>query len=126
MDFSQVKDLVNEHIDLITITAAGLAQATERATKFLIIQSILVSYLKDVDDDIAKVDVAKEAIFADSIRKSDGKTITEKKINVAEDINFSSIKQQREELDSLRSWVKGHIKIFENAHLLYRQNSREN
>ena len=53
-----------------------------------------------------------------------GKNITEKKVAVAKDEHYVIALKDFEEMDAHRDWVKGCIRIFEHAHLLYRGASR--
>jgi hypothetical protein len=124
LEQQEVEELVDKGVESITITSEGLAKSRERAGEFLVIQAVLTTYLKQVSEDLSKLSALKDATFADSIRKSEGKNVTEKKINVAKDDGYTGALKNYEELDSLRDWVKGHIKIFENAHILYRGLSR--
>ena len=125
MEYEEIESVVGEAVDLIAITAVGLAESRERSAKFLVVQAILTTYLKQVTEELAKLSALRDATFADSIRKSEGKNITEKKINVAENEKYCESEKKCGELESLREWVKGHIKIFENAHILYRGLSRD-
>jgi hypothetical protein len=125
MEQSEIEDIVAEAVDLIAITAEGLADSRDRSAKFLVVQAILTTYLRQVNEELAKLSALRDAIFADSIRKTEGKNITEKKINVAENEKYAESLKKCEELESLREWVKGHVKIFENAHILYRGLSRD-
>lgn len=121
----EILQVVSEQVDLITVTSEGLASSKERAATFLVVQASLFEYLKQVDEELAKHSTLKEATYANKISKADGKNITEKKINIAVDEEYSSIRESYEALEALREWVKGHIRIFENAHILYRGFSRE-
>ncbi len=124
-DSEEIIQAVQEHLDLIAVTSQGLAESKERAAKFLLIQAVLIEYLRQVDEELVKMSTLKEATYAQRIGKTPGKNITEKKINVAMDEEYSPVRESYGEWDALREWVKGHIKIFENAHILYRGFSRE-
>lgn len=121
----EIFEVVQDQLDLITVTPEGLASSKERAARFLVVQATLIEYLKQVDEELAKRSTLKEATYANKISQVVGKNITEKKINIATDEEYSSVRESYEELEALREWVKGHIKIFENAHILYRGFSRE-
>jgi len=125
MNFEDAQELVDSCIEQIAVTSQGLAEASVRSANFLIGQAILTSFLKEVDEELAKLGVLRDATFSDTISKVEGKNVTEKKIKVAKDVEYSNIRQQYEELEAKREWVKGHIKILENAHILYRSLSRE-
>lgn len=121
----EIFEVVQDQLDLITVTAEGLASSKDRAARFLVVQATLIEYLRQVDEELAKRSTLKEATYANKISQVAGKNITEKKISIATDEEYSSVRESYEELEALREWVKGHIRIFENAHILYRGFSRE-
>jgi hypothetical protein len=123
--FDDVAAVINEHVDLITITPQGLAESRERAGRFLVAQALLTSYLKQIDEELAKFSVLKDATFAKTINKTDGKNVTEKKINAGANEEYCQMTVSYDNLVAVREWIKGHIKIFENAHILYRGFCRE-
>jgi hypothetical protein len=118
--FEEVSKVINTHVDLITITPEGLAESRERAAVFLVAQALLTSYLKQVDENMAKLSALKDATFAQAIGKTEGKNVTEKKIKVGKDDQYRDQLLKFENMNALREWIKGHIRIFENAHILYR------
>jgi len=126
MDLKQIEDMIDEHVEMITIDARGLAEARERAGKFLRASAILTTYLKALEEQSAKVSTLVEANYATAVSSADGKNITEKKTNAALNKSYTSSKEIEGRVNAQRNWLRGFIKIFENAHLMYRQYSREN
>ncbi len=125
IDSNEVLEVVQKQLELITVTSQGLAESKERAATFLIVQATLIEYLRQIDEELVKRSTLKEAVYAQRLSKTEGGTITAKKINIATDEEYTPVRESYEELEALREWVKGHIKIFENAHILYRGFSRE-
>ncbi len=125
MNIEKLEELINEHLDMITITTKSILDAKERSGKFLIIQSILATFLRDFEEDRSKVKTLELTSYAISLGASEGKNITEKKVNVELDRAYSQNREDLEKMDAIREYLKTHIKIFENAHLMYRQYSRE-
>lgn len=125
MNIQDIQDLINEHLELITVDARGLADAKNRAARLLVIQSILATFLKDFEEEKSKVKTMELATYAISIRASEGKNITEKKINVEENSEYYTCREALEKMEAIRDYIKIHIKIFDNAHLMFRQYSRE-
>lgn len=125
MNFEQINELVLDHVKMISISKKSLGEAIERAAEFLVVTAILVDYKRELEIDKAKLTTLQEATYSRSIKNAQGKTITEKKISVAEDTDYTDIKEQVEEIEAGISWAKSYIKIFENAHLTYRQQSRD-
>jgi len=119
-----IAELVDSGVDHITITPEGLVQSRERAGEFLVIQATLTHYLQQVSLDLSRISAIKDAVFADAIGRATGKNITEKKVAVAKDEHYVIALKDFEEMDAHRDWVKGCIRIFEHAHLLYRGASR--
>jgi len=116
---------VKEGVELIAITASSLADAKPRASRFLVINSLLATFLKDLEVEMAKFKTISEASRAQAMGVASGKTITEKKQNAELDPGYTKNRENFESLDAQRDWVRNHIKIFENAHLMYRQYSRD-
>lgn len=127
MQFEQIQKIVNDHIDLVEISSTGLAQGKDRAAKFLVVQSILANYIKDLEDGRAKGKTIVDASYAQVLREisATSKKITEAKKEVEAHPDYTSNREALEQLDSEINWVKTHMKIFDNAHLMFRQYSRE-
>lgn len=125
MTFEEVEKYVSEHIDLIRVNATALAQGKERAGKFLVIQAILANHLKHLEDGKALVTTSVEATYAQVIMAASGKNVTENKITASADPRYTSQREGAEQLDAEINWVKTHMKIFDNAHLMFRQFSKE-
>lgn len=125
MDFKQVEDFVDQHLDLIKVDAKSLAASRERAAQFLVAQAILANHVKSLEEARATLSSLVEARYANAIRITDGKNITEKKTFVAENAEYVEVREQLENLDAECNWTKTHMKIFENAHVLFRQFSKD-
>ncbi len=125
LDWTEIKNMVDGLVDEITVTDEGLSEAKERSANFLVGQAVLTSHLKEVSGELAKLATARDATYASSLSKVAGENITQKKINVASETDYTELREQFEELEAKREWLKNFIKIFENAHILYRSFSRE-
>jgi hypothetical protein len=125
MNFLDVEEIVSAHIDMITLTNAALSQGRERAAKFLTVQAVLSNHLLNLEQARAKASTMVEASYAQSIFKASGKNVTENKITASADPDYTSNREGLEELDAEINWTKTHMKIFENAHILYRNITRE-
>lgn len=125
MTTNDIEKLIGETVELIAISASSLAEAKPRASRFLVVNAILASFLKDLEIEMAKLKTIAEASKAQAMRSADGKTITEKKQNAELDPSYTRNRENFESLDAQRDWIRNHIKIFENAHLMYRQYSRD-
>lgn len=125
MDINGIKQLINDHVELIAVSSHSIANARELSGKFLMAQALLASFLKDFEDDKSKLLTLKEMQYAMAIQNVEGKNVTEKKINVALNAEYNSAREAYEQIDAIRDYIKTHMKVFENAHLMYRQYGRE-
>lgn len=125
MDFTQLQNIVNDHLDLVEISPAAIVQAKERAAKFLVMQAILSNHLKLIQDVKVKASTIEKASYAQAILSAGGKNITESKVIAEADPNYCQAREALELIDSEANWVKQHFEIFNNAHVLMRQSSRE-
>lgn len=125
MNLQQIEELINEHIELVTVDAKGLAEAASRSGKFLIVCSVLATYLKQLETELGKVEANTAAIFGQAVKTALGKNVTEKKIEAGMDPAVTNIAIVVSSIEAQRTWVKTHIKIFDHAHVMYRQFSRE-
>lgn len=125
MNIEELKKLIDEHLDLITVDSKSLADARNRAAKLLVIQSILASFLKDFEEEKSKIKTVQLATYSQVVKSVEGKNVTEKKINVEADPGYASYREAFEKMESVRDYLKTHIKIFENAHLFFRQLCRD-
>lgn len=121
----QVTTIINEHVDLIVVDAKSLADARERSAKFLVAQSTLSTFLKNFEDDKAKAATLTSVNYAQALNSIEGTKITEKKIQVANDKNYTDAREMQERIEEFKTWIKTHMKIFENAHLMFRQYARD-
>jgi len=125
MTLEEVEKIIQEHIELITVDSKGISEARERSAKFLIAQSLLAHFLKNFEEEKAKIVTLRETGFAQSLRDAEGKSITEKKVFAHENPVFSNFREATERMDGIKDYIRTHMKIFENAHLTFRQLCRE-
>jgi hypothetical protein len=125
MTLADIELLINETVELIAVTSTSLADAKPRASRFLIVNSLLSTFLRELEQELPKYQTMVDAQYAQACRIVEGKNITEKKINIDVVPEYTDAREKHEQLQALREWIKNHIKIFENAHLLYRQYSRD-
>ena len=125
MDTEQIEKLIDETLELVEVNAHSLADAKPRASRFLIVNALLTSFLREIEEELPKLQTLVNATYSQSIQYAEGKNITEKKVAAEASVEYSHARESKEKLDALREWVKGHIKIFDHAHLMFRQYSRE-
>lgn len=125
MTLEQIEEIVNDCINHITLDAKGLAEARERAAKFLTAQAILANYMRLLEVELGKHETVTEVAYSQAIIETDGKNITEKKAHVIRNPLYQKERDKLMELEAQKNWLKTHMKVLENAHLMFRQFARE-
>lgn len=125
MSFPQIEEIVLEHVELIRIDSNAIAQGKERAGKFLVVEALLANHLKTLEDAKAQVSTLSNANYAQAMMSQNGKNVTENKILAESSPEYSQTRETLEKLDSEINWTKNHMKIFDNAHIMFRQYTRE-
>jgi hypothetical protein len=123
LSIEQVEDIVERGVEEIAITAASLADAAPRAGRFLVRVAVLTDFLRDVEDDSPRHQTAVNMTYNQAIYNAGGKNITEKKVEAEANAEYNKALEDQGKHESMRTWVKNHIKNFDNAHILYRQHS---
>lgn len=116
---------IDDHLELIKFSQKGMTEAPERATQFLIMVAVLTDEKRSSEEDKAKLSTVVSATYCEAMRTADGKNTTEKKIVAETETIYTEARETLEEIEAKISWLKTYINIFENAHLTYRQLSRE-
>ena len=125
MTRQEIDGLVERGVEEIAITAHSLADAKPRAGRFLTRVAVLTNYLRDLEEELPKLQTLVNAQYAVAIQGAEGKNITEKKVSAEAAPVYSDAVEAKAKLDAQRDWVKNYIKIFDNAHVMYRQYSRD-
>ena len=125
MTLEQIEIIVNDCIEKIKVDGKGLAEARERAAKFLTAQALLTNYMKTLEVEIGKHETVTELAYSQAITETDGKNITEKKTHVIRNPLYKNEREKLKELEAQRNWLKTHMKVLENAHLMFRQFARD-
>ncbi len=125
MNEEQLRASIDEHLALIKYSNKSIKKAPDRATQFLIMVALLADAKRSVEEDKAKLSTLVSATYANAMGRSTAKQVTEKKAEAENDENYTNVREGLELCESKISWLKVYINIFENAHLTYRQFSRE-
>lgn len=121
----EIEKVVDRGVSEIAINAHSLADAQPRAARFLVYVAILTNYLRELEEDLPKHQTLVNAQYSTAINSAVGKGITEKKVEAEADPIYSDAVEKKAAVDAQRDWVKNYIKIFDNAHVMYRQFSRD-
>jgi hypothetical protein len=125
MTFEQLQNVVNEALDLIPINAVALTQSKDRSSKFLVVQAILLNHLKSLEEAKAQVSTISNGSYFQALSTGTSNKVTENKAQAESNPEYTKNREALENLDAEINWTKGHLKIFDNAHILFRQFSKE-
>lgn len=118
-----IHSLIDRGVEEIAINAHSLVDAKPRAGRMLMRVAVLTNYLRAIEEELPKLQTLVNAQYAVAIDQSSGKNITEKKVQAEASTVYSDAVEKKALLDAEQSWVKNYIKIFDNAHIMYRQYS---
>ena len=125
MDETNLRAKIQEHLELIKYSPRAMKEASERATAFLIMVAILSDEKRNAIEDKAKLTTLRDASYAQAFGRSQAKQVTEKKAEAENDVTYTEMRETLEQCEAKISWLKDHIEIFTNAHVTYRQLSKE-
>lgn len=116
---------ISEHLDLIKYDRKGMTEASERATAFLTMVAILADEKRGCEEDKSKLSTVTSASYAQAMGRSTSKQVTEKKAEAEMDEGYTAVREALEQCEAKISWLKTYMEIFNNAHITYRQFSKE-
>jgi len=125
LSLEQVEDVIDRGVQEIAVTAFALADAQPRAGRFLTRVAVLTDYLRTLEEELPKHQTLTNSQYFTAISQAVGKNITEKKVEAEANSEYCKVVEAKSELEARRDWIKSYIKIFDNAHVMYRQYSRE-
>jgi hypothetical protein len=124
LTIQQIEEIVERGVTEIAVNAHSLADAQPRAGRFLTRVAVLTNFLRTLEEDLPKHQTLVNAQYSTAINSAIGKGITEKKVEAEANPVYSDAVEKKAAVDAQRDWVKNYIKIFDNAHIMYRQYSR--
>lgn len=124
MDNESVKGLVEEGVALIAYSK-GITDGEERSSRFLGINALLATHQMDIEIGIAKLKTIEEAVYAQIYNAIESGTVSARENEVKLNPDYQTARINHANGKAELTWVKTHISIFENAHLMYRQFSRD-
>jgi uncharacterized protein YpuA (DUF1002 family) len=125
MDEEQLRATIAEGLELIKYSKRSLQEAPERTTQFLIIVAVLADAKRATEEDKAKLSTLSNATYAQAMNRSTAKQVTEKKAEAESNEDYTNMREGLEQCESKISWLRTYIDIFNNAHITYRQFSKE-
>lgn len=121
MDLDELYDFVMGYVDkLPSRQVISSSQAEERASDFLYAMGIISNERRIVNEDRILLETQVAALYAKAIADAEGKNVTEKKINAECSEKYTKTKETLNTLDGVITYLKTQERIFENAHIFYR------
>lgn len=120
-----LEERIAKTMELVKLTQKGLGEASERASEFLIIQALIANEIRETSEDLAKLYTIESGTLHDCVSKSSAKGVTEKKMEAARNPKYTNARESKEVCDAKITWLKTYLKIFDNAHITYRQHSKD-
>jgi len=121
LSIEQIEEIVERGVQEIAVNAQSLADAGPRAGRFLTRVAVLTDFLRTLEEESPKHLTLVNAQYAQAIKMADGKNITEKKVEAEANPEYAAATERKGEHDAKHDWIKGYIKIFDNAHVMFRQ-----
>lgn len=120
-DLDSLEEFIFEHLDLLpTDQVNSTTEAEKRAAKFLYAVGIISVNRKRVSDDMIAVKTQESVLYSQAIKDAEGKNVTEKKINAEVNQDYIRAREVKEKMDNILNYLKTQEKVFENAHIFYR------
>lgn len=120
-----IEKFVNKYIDILR--PEGIItkkEADERAADFLYAVAILATERRKLVEEKISLESANKVVYANVFGKSEGK-VTDKKIIAESNEDFIAVREGLESLDNNINYLKTMEKVFENAHIYFRNLHRE-
>jgi len=120
-----LKEKIKAHIDKVPYENVTEDEAKDRSTAFLVMLAILTDEKRACEEDKSKLVTMSSASYAQALARSGAKQVTEKKVEAEQDGNYTHMREALEECEAKISWLRSYMNIFENAHVTYRQFSKD-
>jgi predicted MPP superfamily phosphohydrolase len=124
LTIEQIEGIIERGVEEIAVNKHSLADAPAIAGRFLTRVAVLTDALRGLEEELPKHQTLENAQYNTAINNAVGKGITEKKVEAEANPVYRNQVEAKEIMEAKRTWVRNYIKIFENAHIMYRQYSR--
>lgn len=124
---SKIEASLEPYYDLLPQPESfDVAVYLERASNFLTAMAHISRFVHDFEGEKIKVSSLERVRYRDVMFQEGGNDdkITAKKIRAEADPTYLEIKEELEIIESHLKWLSTQYKLFENAHVLYRQQSK--
>jgi hypothetical protein len=122
----QIKEQVQEWTRLLpTGKIVSPSEAEYRAGEFLVALAHVAEWIHSLRENKIKNSSVATAVFAFEMQRCDSKQVTEKKAYAEASKDYIAARENVEFGDNDISYLKAYQEIFTNAHVFYRQLSKE-
>ena len=116
----------DELMDKLNVYDVSPSEAYELAAKFLAGSYRVNKIVRDVSNDIIRLDIREKASYKVAFDGIDNKiNVTKSKAIASADKDYLARMMEKEEAENAKSYWKGVYEVFTNAHIFYKLQTRE-
>lgn len=120
-------DFVERYLEMLpTEGVVSDVEAQRRASEFLVACSHLVAYKHQVRDELIKAKSVRDASYAQAMANAQGSNAPTREANASADPMYMRNREEYESAENRVYTIQTYYDIFFNAHVFYRQLSKEN
>ena len=105
-------------------TTVSAVEAERRASEFLEALASITTWKYEFSKEKIKLLSVQTAVYAEQLAAGTGKTVTENKVSAEASKEYTEARELFEFIENDINYLKSFYEIFMNAHLFYRQLSR--
>lgn len=105
--------------------AVTQVEAERRASQFLVASAHLAEWIHIIKESKIKADSIKIATYSEQMKKSESKLVTEKKAEAEASEAYITVREEFEYLENDVSYLRTYLELYGNAHVFYRQISKD-
>jgi hypothetical protein len=123
---TEIKHYIQQFVALLPVgTSVSYTEAERRASEFLVASATLVDWKHVLSGEKIKLLSVQTVVYAEQMGKGTAKTVTENKLTAEASSEYTKAREELEAIDNDISYLKAYLELFNNAHLFYRQLSKE-
>lgn len=118
----EIKQKIEEGVELLPVEkAVSEREAERRAGHFLRLMAQITDTIDSLGDEKIRASSLQTAIYPKLMAQDGSKQVTEKKANVEGHADYIEARENLEAVENKLNYLKTYFKIFEHAHVFYRQ-----
>ena len=122
----EVKEFVEKYSALLPLhKSINIVELEHRAGEFLAAMATLADWKHAFSEDKIRLISVQTAVYAEQLSKGTAKTMTENKVTAEATAEYIEAREGLERIENDISYLKAYTDVFNNAHLFYRQMSRQ-